>query len=623
MITYWIENIHFVSGGWFRVKRWNMERGISDNDLKERIRKRYKGSSRDDIKVIPAKPVDDIFVSDKHKRVGVYARVSTDDPNQTSSYELQKNFYEDLVKRHPNWELVDIYADEGISGTSLNHRDSFVRMIRDCHNGMLDLIITKSVSRFARNVEDCVHYVRELKRLDPQVGILFETEGIYTLNENSEMQLSFLSTLAQEESHNKSMSMNRSIEMRFERGIFLTPILLGYDHDEDGNLIINEAEAKTVRLIFMMFLAGESCSYIAKTMTEMERTTKKNNKVWTSQRILEILKNERYCGDIRARKTYTIDYLTHKKVKNINARPQYYQENHHDAIISREDFIISQKIIDANKYGYRKASPDLLVVDKGVLRGFVQFNPLWRGYTVNDYIDACQSILSDKDYINPSIKFNVKKGNFNFSSYQVVREQFINNCRKVSVSISIKQMKFSSDAVNELNIGGYIEILYHPLYEMMVVRKGKRDDRHSMKWAVYKEKKFQPCIINNPAFMNILYQFCGWDGKKRYLVDGYLKEQGEDRVLVFFMSEAVIRIKENGKYINAFQDNWRYGFGQSYYDQKAKELSMFTQDKIWNINCPGTIAKTIDFNFVRKSEMKERYMSMIEELKEERDLYGV
>lgn len=157
-----------------------------------------------------------------------------------------------MVSNHMGWELVHIYADEGISGTSLHNRTEFNKMIADCEAGKIDLIVTKSVSRFARNVLDCIGKVRELRALPKPVGVFFETENIYTLNNNSEMSLSFISTLAQEESHTKSEIMNASIDMRFKRGIFLTPELLGYDKDEDGNLVINPEEAITVRLIVLL-----------------------------------------------------------------------------------------------------------------------------------------------------------------------------------------------------------------------------------------------------------------------------------------------------------------------------------------------------------------------------------
>ena len=185
-------NIIFIITGGPNMK------GNDEKLVKQRIRERYKGVSEDILDVIPAKPREDFYKPETIKRVAVYARVSTDDANQTSSYELQKNHYEDMVRRKENWQLVDIYADEGISGTSLQHRDSFIRMINDCKAGKIDIIVTESVSRFARNIMDCIGYVRQLKAADPPVGVFFETENIFTLDENSEMSLSFIATLAQE-----------------------------------------------------------------------------------------------------------------------------------------------------------------------------------------------------------------------------------------------------------------------------------------------------------------------------------------------------------------------------------------------------------------------------------------
>ena len=317
------------------------EEKLRDTQLiKQRIRERYKGVSEDVLDVIPATPQEDFYKSEVQKRVAVYARVSTDDPNQTSSYELQKNHYEDMVSRRANWELVDIYADEGISGTSLQHRDNFLRMIKDCQDGKIDLIVTKSVSRFARNIIDCIGYVRQLKASDPPIGVFFETENIFTLDENSEMSLSFIATLAQEESHTKSEIMNASIEMRFKRGIFLTPPLLGYDKDDDGNLVINEEEANTVRLIFFSYLYGYSTQQIADALTQLSLYTKKGNQTWSAGTVLQILTNERYCGDVLARKTFTPNYLNHKSKKNNHDRNQYRQKDHHEGIISRADFFV-------------------------------------------------------------------------------------------------------------------------------------------------------------------------------------------------------------------------------------------------------------------------------------------
>ena len=238
-----------------------------------------------------------------------------------------------MVQRHESWTLVEIFADEGISGTSLRHRDAFNRMVRECKAGKIDLIITKSVSRFARNIVDCISIVRELGALNPPVGVFFETEHIFTLKDDSEMGLSFQATMAQEESHVKSNIMNASIEMRFSHGIVLTPVLLGYDHDENGELVINEEEAKTVRLIFFMYLYGYTCQQIAEVLTDLECETKKGNTTWSAGSVLQQLRNERHCGEVLTRKTYTPSYLNHKSKKNAGDRTQHRWRDHHEAII--------------------------------------------------------------------------------------------------------------------------------------------------------------------------------------------------------------------------------------------------------------------------------------------------
>ena len=301
---------------------------------------------------------------------------------------LPMNYSETTIRisnSHINWILVDIYADEGISGTSLKHRDSFIRMINDCRAGKIDLIITKSVARFARNVVDCIKHVRELAALNPPVAVFFETENIYTLNPNSEMSLSFISTLAQEESHTKSEIMNASIEMRFKRGIFLTPPLLGYDKDEDGNLVINEEEAKTVRLIFFMYLYGFSAKQIAEEMTLLKRVTKRKNYTWSSSTILSVLQNERTLRRYHCQKklipqtssiinrngTTMTETSTTKKITMI---PSY----------QGKIFIAVQRLINNAKYGTKDLLPKLNVISDGSLKGYVLVNTRWAAFTKED-----------------------------------------------------------------------------------------------------------------------------------------------------------------------------------------------------------------------------------------------
>ena len=239
-------------------------RCTSQKQERDRVRRRTNVTiDKDNYQYFPEKKQIDYYDNDVHQRVAVYARVSTDNVKQTTSYELQKKYYKDFVLKHPNWTLVKIYADEGISGTSRKHRDAFNEMIQDTYDGKIDMIVCKNVSRFARNVEDCIHIVRKLASLRSPVGVFFESECVFSLKDDSQMALTFLATMAEEESHTRSRSMETSLRMRLDNGIPLTPKLLGYSHDADGELVINEAEAPTVKLAFYMYLYGYSTQQIA------------------------------------------------------------------------------------------------------------------------------------------------------------------------------------------------------------------------------------------------------------------------------------------------------------------------------------------------------------------------
>lgn len=205
---------------------------------KEKIRKRFQGIDKSLLDVIPADEIPNFFEDTSEKRVCAYNRVSTDNLQQVSSIEIQQTTNEQTIREHPGWNLVKIYTDEGISGTSIEHRTGFQEMLRDCEAGLIDVIIVKSVSRFARNLVDCVNIVRKLKYAKHPVGVFFETEHIFSLDGNSEMFLNMMAMLAQSESQNKADVMNDSIEKRFRLGLFLTPPLLGYDRGADGNLVL-------------------------------------------------------------------------------------------------------------------------------------------------------------------------------------------------------------------------------------------------------------------------------------------------------------------------------------------------------------------------------------------------
>ena len=556
-------------------------------EIKEKIRSRYKGIGEDHLDVIPAAIKEDFYKSETSKRVAVYARVSTDDPNQTSSYELQKNHYEDLVNSRPNWDLVDIYADEGISGTSLQHRDEFVRMINDCRNGLIDLIVTKSVSRFARNIIDCIGYVRQLKALEPPVGVFFETENIFTLDENSEMSLSFIATLAQEESHSKSEIMNASIEMRFKRGIFLTPKLLGYDNDENGGLVINEDEAKVVRLIFFSYLYGYSASQIADALTELECFTKKGNQYWSAGSVLQILSNERYCGDVLARKTYTPNYLNHKSKKNRHNRNQYRQRDHHEAIISREDFFAVQKLIRNAKYGNKGYFPELHVIRTGALRGYVSVHPRWAGFTEEDYYMACES--TENVVLVPSLpdEIRIPKGSIDLTGYELVRTPFMTTSKHMMLSITSSAMLFNKYCLEKLRNIEKIDFYVHPEKKMIAIKKASGNNRNYMCWSKAKDGVALPRQISGAAFLPTLFKIFGWHKDTRYKMIGNALNINGDMVLLFSAKDAILYIEDDedscdktkNRRTKAYPATWVNNFGDDYYTACAMdEIHFFEHD---------------------------------------------
>lgn len=607
-------------------------------EKKARIRERYKGLDPSELDVIPAiKPAD--FYNDKStKRVAVYARVSTDDPNQTSSYELQKNHYKDVISRHEGWVLSEIYADEGISGTSLLHRDAFIRMIQDCKRGKIDMIITKSVSRFARNVVHCISYVRELAEMKPPIGVFFETENIYTLNSSSEMTLSFISTLAQEESHNKSEIMNSSIEMRFRRGIFLTPPLLGYDQDENGNLVINEEEAKTVRLMFFMYLYGYTCAQIAETLTKLGRRTKIGNTKWYPSSILQQLENERHCGDVLARKTFTPNYINHKSSKNRHDRNQYYQKNHHDPIISRDDFIAVQRLINNAKYGGDKILPQLKVIHEGVLKGFVIINPKWSAFTADNYREASESVYEEGYVFPDTFQIEVNQGDFDLSGFEVTRAEFIDTQIKTRLDLTKDTIKFSAGCLKKIPSAIYVELLVHPELKLLAVRSSTKNSKNAIKWCVFKDTEHQPKVIGGKACMPTIFKLFDWDTSCKYCIRGERISNDKESILIFRLSDTEIFYRnklvdkkdntvneENSERsdpetVRAFPMHWASHFGDEYYRRaQIKEILEFTKNKQWLTSSEGVPFDTESLDVTAPSILETEIDSLMENFKKADD----
>ena len=297
------------------------------------------------VRVIPATKTQGAIYSthDGKKRVAAYCRVSTDSEEQLNSYEAQKSYYTHKIADSPDWEMAGIYADEGISGTSMKKRTEFKKMITACKRGRIDLIITKSLSRFARNTVDCLETVRLLKANG--IGVYFEKENINTLTESSEFLITLFSGFAQAESESLSKNVAWGWRKSAEAGnvYFQYKRMLGYRKGTDGQPEIVPEEAKIIRRIYRRYLAGCSLGQIKQELEQDNIPTAQKVERWSSAVIHNILTNEKYMGDALLQKTYITDCISKKVKKNMGERPMYYVENNHPAIIPRETFDQVQK----------------------------------------------------------------------------------------------------------------------------------------------------------------------------------------------------------------------------------------------------------------------------------------
>jgi site-specific DNA recombinase len=281
---------------------------------------------------------------DTKKRVAAYCRVSTDNDDQANSFESQQRYFKQYIERNPDWELFEIFADEGISGTNTKKRKEFNRMIACAKNGDFDLIITKEISRFARNTLDSIYYTRDLKKHG--VGVIFMNDNINTLDGDAELRLAIMSSIAQEESRKTSERVKWGQKRQMEQGVVFGRSMLGYDV-KDGKMYINEAGAKIVRLIFHKFVnEGKGTHVIARELRE-EGIKPMRVKEWQNTVILRVIRNEKYCGDLVQKKTYTPDYLSHEKKYNRGQEEFVIIKDHHEPIISRELFEEANRILDA------------------------------------------------------------------------------------------------------------------------------------------------------------------------------------------------------------------------------------------------------------------------------------
>lgn len=316
------------------------------------------------IQIIRLPATMDRFTADpigsaKPRRTAAYARVSTDHADQLTSYAAQVSYYTEYIKSRPELDFVGVYTDEGITGTSTVHRDGFRQMVADAVSGKIDLIITKSVSRFARNTVDSLSTIRLLK--EHGVECYFEKENICTFDSKGELLLTIMSSLAQEEARSISENCTWGQRKRFADGKATVPFsrFLGYDRGEDGGLVVNEEQAQTVRRIYQLFLQGETTYGIAKLLTWEGVPTPGGGKRWSRLVIESILTNEKYKGDALLQKAFTVDYLTKRKKLNEGEVPQYYVKDSHEGIVTPELFAQVQQEFERRRDPAERTCADI------------------------------------------------------------------------------------------------------------------------------------------------------------------------------------------------------------------------------------------------------------------------
>lgn len=521
------------------------------NDIRARIQTAGANATDANKYFIPAKPKPTLK-DESEKRVAVYARVSTQSEQQTSSIENQSLYYTKKIEETPNWTLQNIYSDEGKSGTSIAWRPAFQQMLEDARQKKMDMIICASVSRFARNVTDCLDQVSELKTMDPShpIGVYFETENIYTLDPDSNQAFQIHAMLAAWESDNKSRRMILSYDQRISTGQYPVVDLLGYRHTKDGRLIVHPEEAKTVRFIFLSYLNGWSVNDIADTLTQKQRPTLTGRVDWTAGMVLSVMRNERRWGDLEARKTIVFDYKKKIIIKNNNERCSAYVPNHHEAIVSPE--IAKAVRMRTSSKWCRNGVPDMIVIDKGALKGYVCVCPAWNGIDHDTYLQLSAAVYDDEeleklDYIcsvhNGEVNNNVLP--FRLSDYHVAPGVFFLNNSMPSITVSKSSIKISRACHKRLDDCEFVDILYHPMRKSVVIRIGTDESDLRFRW-----KNSRGNYVNSisaKAFCKAIYENMNWREDCRFKFRGITKERDGEKIIMFSLDEPQILFDKNSE----------------------------------------------------------------------------
>ena len=501
--------------------------------------------------------VDPKYISkdwrEKKLRVAAYARVSTDSSDQENSLKNQLRHYEKFIPLHPQWEYVGTFSDEGISGTSLRNRTGFLNMIEACRAGTIDLIVVKEVSRFARNIIDCLNTVEELLTLDPPVGIFFENNNLNTLDTGNKVFLTIFAMFAELESELKSRSVEFGLSAIFDDGKHLCPTknLLGYEKDGKYMMKIEPEGAKTVRLIYDLFLAGYPQKEIAAILTDLSLPTGKGNLVWSPMAVSNICRNERYCGAIITRKRYTVSFLTHQTRRNVGQRKLYFDSGHHEAIVSEEEHARALLLLRANHASpYFHHEYEIKVIRHGLLSGFIPMNPAFGGYDSGHYLGAYVMAQIQNVDIETQLAY--------IAGAKRVRRELFGGKDAAVVTISRHGLSFNTACVSLMEGVASVEILLHPVERLLAVRKRSKKCKNVVPWGMK--------VISAKELSAVIYDLMGWrkGWKYRSLANCFTK--GGEQVLLFDLNSCEFRLPrvDRGEGpARAVPSSWLSDFGES------------------------------------------------------------
>ncbi|WP_303833896.1 recombinase family protein [Ruminococcus flavefaciens] len=611
---------------------------MTKQQQRERVKRRVGSADTSNHTYYPEKENNQYVKTDAFQLVGIYARVSTDNPAQTSSFELQQKYYEDMVSRNPNWKLVKIYSDEGKSGTTIQQRPGFQEMIDDAVHEKLHLIIVKNISRFARNTVECLSTLRKLRA--KKVGVYFESEGIYSLNSDCHIALSTSANLAEHESRLRSRSMETSLRMRLDHGLPLTPELLGFVKNEDGKLIVNKDTRNIPKLMFFMYLYGYSTQQIADILIKLSKRSYLGNIKWTASGVARTLRNERYCGDVLTRKRFkefAPDVDKQKTFKNTGEKPQSYYKDDHQRIISHDDFIAVQRIMNNARFGGTSLLPELRVIPEGLLKGFVIVHPKWGSFTKEDYINACKSVDTD---IYPNVTEAAGEADtFDLRGYEIADFKLFDDQNIPAVTLGPKEIRFNQTCISNMSSGNYVELLIHPLKKELAIRPTTQDNRYAVQWSKGSKKNGETRGIACKAFINTMFEIMGWNIEYRYKLYGCIYHDEKDCAGIFSNMDSSILINKEeylsntdmdspekllgvtGKCVRAVSGNFANNFGQEYYIEKSRrELFELTKEQ-WQTRIEGQMCSTGEkLNVTPYEELRNFIKQELGELFEEEDI---